>query len=438
MSKKIFVLDTSIPVYDFECLSQFGENTVILPAILIEEINKLKDEHSDRGYAASQFTKILENLSKSGSLEEGVQYGKTLVKVSNHQNIERLKSWFSYNENDYKIISCAMHHEGTLVSRDRMLRVMASMFVTAEDYHADIIKTKELYKGYRYIAVPEPMIGHLFTSGLANAYELYPNEFAILVNESNPAHTAIGVMKGNRILPLDRMLQALLKESGLKLRIEPLNLEQKMYLYLLLDPDILAVSAMGPSGKGKTLQAVDVGLASVEGGKKHQLLYTKSIIPTDKKEDLGFFPGDMNEKIANHIKPLYNSIEHLYKKELRSKGLMLADKILSMREKEIIDALPLALLRGTSIDERFIILDEGQNTSNRMMKTFLTRPTDASKSIVMGDIEQIDDPHLTKHNNGLSNMIERGKTEDYIGHITMDISPDSRRGKVATFGSTKM
>lgn len=433
--KKPFVLDASVLIYDYECLDEFGSNTVIIPMIVIEEINHLKDEKSERGMAATEFSKRLEALSLMGSLSEGVQYRQTLIRICHNQQNDEVTNRLIYDDNDYRIIACAKNNDGILITRDRMLRVLARDFVEAEDYKADRVETKELYKGYREVLTDERTITNLYRCRLENEFGLYPNEFIILRNRENPQHTGVGIEKRGRILTLDP--NRFLRDSNLRLRTEALNLEMKMYLQLLLDPDILAVSVMGASGRGKTLQAVDYGLASVHAGNHLQLVYTKSIKPTDDDEKLGFIPGDQNEKMVPHIRPLYDAVEHLHRHE--KNAMKISDRMQRMvTETEEIAICPLAYLRGSSIRERVVFHDEAQNTKNRMMKTFITRGEDSSKMIIGGDIDQIDDPFLTRYNNGLTNIIERGKDEDFIGHITMDIAEEAKRGKLATFGSLKM
>ena len=435
--KKRFVIDTSVLIYDVDSLYKFEDNEVIIPSIVYEEINTLKEEQSERGYYARKVADIFDHLSSLNPLRKGVKLGETLIRTSYELENGEIEKSLVMKKNDYKILSCAKNHEAILVTRDKMFRVIARDFVSVEDYHADKLNVKELYKGYRQVTVPGRQIEELFSHRLENEYGLYPNEFIIMTNEENPQHVGVGICKNNRLVPcdFDRMYT-----SGLKLKVKPMNLEQKMFLYLLLDKDITGVTATGISGKGKSLQAIDYGLANVSGGLYNQFLYTKSTIAVDSREELGFYKGSMEDKLKPHLQPLYSSLEFLYKEELyRGNQRMSVDaKVEELMEQDLLRLYPLANIRGMSIFDKVVMLDEGQNTTRHMMKSLVTRVTDTSKLIVTGDIEQIDDRNLNMYNNGLSHLIEEGKTEPFIAHISMSIDKKSKRGLLASFGSNKL
>lgn len=435
--KKLFTLDTSVLIYDVDCLSKFEDNEVIIPSVVYEEINNLKEEETERGFYARQIADTLDQLSKQGSLRNGVKLGETLIRTSYDIRNSEIDKALILNKNDYKIISCAKNNKSILISRDKMMRVIARDFVEVQEYEADKLKVDDLYKGYRKIYVNHRKIEKLYSFKLDNEYGLFPNEFAILINEENPEHTGIGICKKNRIIPLDFDR---LDTGGIKLRLTPLNLEQKMLLYLMLDKDITCVTATGKSGKGKSLLAVDYALASVQSNLHNQFMFTKSTIAVDKREELGFYPGNIDDKLKPHLQPLYSSIEFLFKKELyQAKPRRSVDqKVDELLLQDVLKFYPLANIRGMSIFDKIVMLDEAQNTTNHMIKSLVTRMNDSSKLIVTGDVEQIDDRNLNKFNNGLSHLVEAGKEEEFIGHICMDLAEESRRGKLSTFGSMKL
>ncbi|MFF2531525.1 PhoH family protein [Brevibacillus sp. NPDC058079] len=435
---KKFTLDTSVLIYDVDSLYNFEDNEVIIPSVVYEEINNLKEEDSERGYYARKVAEILDQLSQKAPLRNGVMLGKTKIRTSYDIHDEDIKKALMMNKNDYKIIACAKNNKSILITRDRMMRVIARDFVMVEEYHADRVKVQELYKGYRKQVVNPGKIEQLYSKRLENEYDLYPNEFVILESNENPEHRGIGIFKKDRILPLDFKM---LDTGGLKLKLTPLNLEQQMLLYLMLDKSITCVTATGTSGKGKSLMAVDYALGSVQANLFNQFMYTKSTIAVDKREELGFYPGDVGDKLKPHLQPLYSSIEYLYKKELYKNPKQRRSVDQKVEELLLTDHLrfyPLANIRGMSVDEKIVMLDEAQNTTNHMIKSLVTRMNDSSKLIVTGDIEQIDDRNLNKFNNGLTHLIEAGKEEEFIGHICMDLTPESKRGKLATFGSMKL
>lgn len=435
--KKRFVIDTSVLIYDFESLYKFGDNEVIIPSIVYEEINVLKEESSERGYYARKVAEIFDKLSSDKPLREGVQFGETLIRTSYAIDNEEISISLSMDKNDYKILSCAKNHDAILVTRDKMFRVIARDFVKVEDYHADKLNVRELYKGYRNLIVPEKDIEKLYGNLLFNEYNLFPNEFVIMTSEVNEQHIGVGIRKGERIIPCDFNS---IDTNGARLKVVPLNLEQKMFLYLLNDKDITAITATGISGKGKSLHAIDFALANIFAKNYNQFLFTKSIISVDSREELGFYKGSLEDKLKPHIQPLYSSLEFLYKEEL-FKGKQrksVEEKLDELIQSDFVRLYPLANIRGMSIDEKIVMLDEAQNTTKHMMKSLVTRMTDNSKLIITGDVEQIDDKNLNMYNNGLSHLIEEGKHETFIGHISMSIDKRSKRGNLASFGSNKL
>lgn len=434
MREKI-VLDTSVLIYDVDSLSKFENKEVIIPSIVYEEINLLKEESSERGYHARKIASILDELSEIAPLRKGVELGNSIIRTSYDLENADITDSLSMDKNDYKILACAKNNNATLITRDGMLRVIGRDFVKVEDYHADMLTVKELYKGYRQILVPEKQIELLYCDRLENEYGLYPNEFLIMTSEVNPQHVGVGICKGDRVIPcdFDKMLYN-------KHKVKPANLEQKMFLYLLSDKDVLAVTATGISGKGKTLQAVDFALGNVASQSYSQFLYTKPIIPVDSNEELGFYKGTMEDKLKPHLRPLYDSVEFIYKDELYKgkQKLSSEEKVDQLIEEGDLRLYPLAHIRGMSIFGKVVMLDEAQNTTKHTVKSLVTRLTDTSKLIVAGDVEQIDDRNLNKFNNGLAHLIEQGKTEPYIAHLSMSLVNKSKRGKLAHFGATML
>lgn len=445
---KVFVVDTSVLLYDLDCLFKFDDNMVVIPSVVMEELDKFKEEASERGYSARKILEVLDCIAEVESLNKGVHLSEvpkespiyervkglnTFIKKSYKVKNTKLENVILTMNNDAHIIACAINHDAILVSRDRSMRLLAKDFVKAEDYKADRIKTREIYKGYRKELVSEDIINKLYEGLIPDTFNLHPNEFIILENEINPNHVGIGIKKRDGIKCCDF--------KNLRTKTKPMNLEQKLFLYLLNDEEIRCVTATGVSGKGKSLLAVDFALSRIESNDFHKLLYTKPIIPLDKNEYLGYMKGDMHDKMKPHLQPLYCSIEFLMRKQactenkMRISVDMMVDKYI---EEDTLNFCPLADIRGMSIFNKVVVLDEGQNTTNHVMKTLVTRVADTSKLIILGDIEQIDDRNLNKFNNGLSHLVEEGKDEYFIGHICMDIDNGSRRGKLAEFGSKRL
>lgn len=450
MNKK-FVIDTSVLLYDLDALYKFNQDEVIIPSIVCEELNQIKEERSERGYSAREIMVILEELSKIRPLIDGVRLSEipesspiyqqakdkdTLIRRDYNIWHDKIKDLLLMDENDYNIISCALNNDAVLISRDRGMRSIGSDFVKVSDYEADKVSAKEIYKGYKREKVSPDLIDNLYeTKKIQDRFDLFPNEFIILENENNSNHVAVGIKKKNeiRLCEFDNMFMRSHK-------IKPLNLEQKMLMYLLLDPDIKCVTATGLSGKGKSLLTIDHALASVSEKHYNKFLYTKSTISVDTREELGFYKGGLEEKLKPHLQPLYSSIEFLYKDKIyggKDRGTV-DMQVEELIDQDILAFYPLSNIRGMSIFDKVVMLDEAQNTTNHMIKSLVTRVNDTSKLIIVGDIEQIDDKNLNKYNNGLSHLIEAGKDECFIGHICMDIDTKSRRGKLSEFGSKKL
>lgn len=454
--KKRFMLDTSVLLSDSNSLFNFENNNVYIPYIVCEEINNLKSESSERGFMAREMQRILFELSKVNPLSEGVRLGdvpkssylsckitdknkNTIITRVSHlpQDIRgnEILSNFKFDENDYRIIVSAKLNNAILISKDRGLLDFASDFVEAQEYVADTITQREIFKGYKEVYGSEVDMKKLKDGELQNIYGLYPNEFLIMKNENNPNTMLLGILKvinGKESIKYCDLSDISLKRGVMK----PEGLEQKMLKILLLDETIKCVTVTGVSGKGKTLISTDFALEMVDSNNYDSFLYTKSTISTDKNEELGYYKGDMNGKLKPHIQPLINSLEFINSraKKPRFKGIRGDELLDKYEELGIITPYPLANIRGVSLNKKVVMLDEAQNITRKMMKTLVTRISDSSKLIIGGDFEQIDDPFLNKYNNGLSHLIEKGKMSDCIAHIHLDLSSKTKRGSLSEFG----
>lgn len=452
MSKK-FVVDTSIFLNDEEAIYKFDDNEVIIPSIVWEELNDKKDNSNPiDSYLPRRLLSLLTELAEVRPLRNGVKLKEiskdsifyenckdleTLIRVDYRLSHKEIDESFFLKKHDYKIIACAKNNDAILVTSDNPLLGISKDFVKSESYRADNIKTKFVYKGYRFVDATQEEIDNFYiTKLIEDTYNLYPNEFIVMVDITNKEHKAIGIKKrdGIKLVNFDKDL------NFSRMNTRPANLEQKMFMYLLQDPEIICVTVTGISGKGKTLLSCDYAFSEIEKGDYNEFLYSKSIIPTDDDEYMGYNKGTEEEKFKAHIKALEGAIEFLYKEEIFEKRTCtLNEKMEELHNKGKLGTLPLANIRGMNIYKKVVLLDEAQNTKKHTMKTLVSRFTDDSKVIISGDIEQIDDPKLTIYNNGLSHLIEQGKEEDFIGHITLDIdNGNTKRGKLSTFASKKL
>lgn len=438
---------------DESAIFKFGDNKIIIPSIVWEELNDKKDSlDPNKSYLPRRVLRLLTDLSMVRPLKKGVKLSEipkdskfyndcknleTEIFIDYNISNERIDHSFLLKKHDYSIIACAANNDAVLVTSDYPLLGISKDFVLSEEYRADNVKTKDLFKGYTFETVSEEFILDFYSKQeIEDTFNLYPNEFIVFVNEGFEAHQAIGIKKRGKIklINFDKDLKYC------KMKIKPNNLEQKMFLYLLQDDDIKCVSVTGVSGKGKTLISCDYALSMVEKGVYSQFLYTKSIIPVDEDEYMGFNSGSENEKFNCHIRALFTAIECLFKKEIfEQKTHTLEGKVKELIADYKIGTLPLANIRGMNVFKKIVMLDEAQNTKKHVMKSLVSRLTDDSKIIISGDIEQIDDPKLSMYNNGLSHLIEQGKEEEFIAHIQLDISKgDNQRGKLSTFAAKRL
>ncbi|WP_150266308.1 PhoH family protein [Paenibacillus tepidiphilus] len=438
--KKIFVLDTNVLLHDPNSIFAFKEHEVIIPAVVLEEIDSKKRNADEIGRNARTVSRLLDGLRELGHLHSGVElaHGGMLKVELNHRSFVKVQEMFGEVSNDNRILAVALnylHEENekpeprpvVLVSKDVLVRIKADVLgITPEDYLSDRTgDLNELYTGYQSLKVHPSLIDeyysnrYLLVKQLELSYRLYPHEFVILKDE-------IGTGKS-----------ALLKVNADATRLEPLylgndsvwgisarNAQQRMALELLLNEDIPLVTITGKAGTGKTLLALAAGLFKVEDEHRYKkLLIARPVVPMGK--DIGYLPGEKDEKLRPWMQPIYDNLEFLF--DTKKAGDI--DKILMGLGSIQVEAL--TYIRGRSIPSQFIIIDEAQNLSRHEVKTIVSRAGEGSKVILMGDPEQIDHPYLDAASNGLSYIVEKFKQEGIAGHITLEKGERSRLAQLA-------
>ncbi|OKP69509.1 hypothetical protein A3844_04645 [Paenibacillus helianthi] len=438
--KKIFVLDTNVLLHDPNSIFAFKEHEVVIPAVVLEEIDSKKRNADEIGRNARTVSRLLDGLRELGHLHSGVvlEHGGTLKVELNHRSFVKVQEMFGEVSNDNRILAVALnylHEENekaepspvVLVSKDVLVRIKADVLgITPEDYLSDRTgDLNELYSGYQSLMVHPSLIDEYYShrslsiKQLSLSYPLYPHEFVILKDE-------IGTGKS-----------ALLKVNSDASRLEPLylgndavwgisarNAQQRMALELLLNDDIPLVTITGKAGTGKTLLALAAGLFKVEDEHKYKkLLIARPVVPMGK--DIGYLPGEKDEKLRPWMQPIYDNLEFLF--DTKKSGDI--DKILMGLGSIQVEAL--TYIRGRSIPSQFIIIDEAQNLSRHEVKTIVSRAGEGSKVILMGDPEQIDHPYLDAASNGLSYIVEKFKQQGISGHITLEKGERSHLAQLA-------
>ena len=423
--RKNYVLDTNVLLHDPRALFQFKDNNVIIPIYVVEEIDKFKRDLSELGRNARQVSRDLDAFrEENGSLTEGVplENGGTLRVLFTERELPR--ELMNQHIADNRILALAMdvkEREPNLrcvfVTKDINLRIRAdALGLVTEDYENDKIENPEVYMGVRELEVGKGDIDDFYSRGELSPPDgvngVYPNEFALLKDRNAPNHTALSkynAQKG-RFVPLLKSL----KEGAWGLR--PRNKEQSFALDLLLNDEIKLVTIVGKAGTGKTLLAIAAGLQKTMEEQVYQkMLVSRPVFPLGK--DIGFLPGTVEEKLNPWMQPIYDNVEFLM-------GLSRADKKAGRSYRELIDLglvaiEPLTYIRGRSIPNQYIVVDEAQNLTPHEVKTIITRVGDNTKIVLTGDPYQIDNPYVDATNNGLIHVANRFKHERLAGHVTM-------------------
>ncbi len=432
--KKTFVLDTNVLLFDPAAYRKFGKNTVFIPLIVIEEIDRFKKDQNENGRNARNFSRFVDELRTIGSLADGVELesGGTLI-ISVDRIVDSKDLPIDVTKNDNLILSSALSlkHEGEnvlLVTKDINLRLKADILgIPAEDYGQVDVTLEELYSGQRVFEVSAERLKEYEASRflMLEEHELegvYANEYFILTEFHNPRRRLLGRYHASKkgIVPLISLREGIWG-------IYPKNVEQQFALDALLNDEVKLVTLVGKAGTGKTLLAIAAGLEkSIAQGKYSRLLVSRPIQPMGR--DLGFLPGDVNEKLAPWMQPIFDNMDFLFSQNRTHSSTSYEELI----NQGILHIEPLTYIRGRSIPGQYLIVDEAQNLSPHEVKTIITRAGEGTKIVLTGDCQQIDSPYLDETNNGLAYCVERLKAEDIIGHSTLKIGERSALSEVAS------
>lgn len=438
MAKKTYVLDTSVYLTDSNCVNSFNNNDIVIPLKVLEEIDKHKKRQDSVGSQARSIIRKLDALRDKGSLSKGVRIEKGfgMVRVSSYNPL-CLPDDLDLEDPDNQIIATALSEQEiapksrkvVVVSRDINMRVKCdALGLLTEDYQAEQVvdHAEGLYTGRAEILVDEQDIDRFYAGDEIwmdpKEHTLCPNQFIMLISNSNDKKTALA-----RFEDYNRPLQKIIKSNKKVWSTEPRNKEQQFAFDLLLDPEISVVSLVGKAGSGKTLLALAAGLEQTfgKGSLYKKIVVTKPVEPVGK--DIGFLPGSMEEKMLPWLAPIQDNLQFLMGDDKATLELYM--------EKGQIEVEAMTFIRGRSISNAFIVIDEVQNMTQHEIKTVLTRVGEGTKIILTGDIEQIDNVYIDATNNGLSYVVEKLKDEKITGHVTL---LKGERSKVATIAATKL
>ena len=424
-AKKTFVLDTNVLLFDAQAIYKFNDNDVVIPISVIEEIDRFKKDLNEVGRNARQFSRNLDNLRSKGSLSTGIKIetGGTLRVELNDEKLQ-LPAMLAGEKADNRILAVAYNllkkksaKAVVFITKDTNLRLKAdALGIPAEDYETSHVSIEELYSGMGVFEVSSKEITAFYTDRRL-AFErpdLYPNQFVILRDQLNPSHSAVGRydLRQGAILPI-------IKSPEGVWGLHPKNVEQSFALDLLLNDEIQLVTLVGKAGTGKTLLAIAAGLLkTLDEGKFQKLLVSRPIFPMGK--DVGYLPGDIEQKLNPWMQPVFDNIEFLMGgAENRRRSSSVVRGMQELINQGMLQVEALTYIRGRSIPNQFLIVDEAQNLTPHEIKTILTRAGENTKIVLTGDCYQIDNPYVDSTSNGLAYVVERMKQEEISGHISL-------------------
>ena len=436
MAKKYYVIDTSVFLSDANCLFNFGNNDIVIPMKVLEEIDKHKKRQDSVGFNARQIIKHLDSLRERGTLSKGIRIAKGKGIVSTLSSVAHLPPDLDSSIPDHQILGSALalkeknpRRKVIVVSRDINMRVIAdALGIDAETYNSEqVVETSEkLYSGFTEIVVDDQTIDQFYSGedvflDQDLKISFFPHQFVMLISSANPKKTALCRFKAYN-LPL---LNIIGEKRDLSWGIAPRNKEQSFAYDLLFDEDIPLVSLIGRAGSGKTLMAISAGLEQTIGltePKYRKLVVSRPVQPLGK--DIGFLPGSMHEKMMPWLMPIQDNMQFL----LGNDKAVLKDYM----DRDVIELEALTYIRGRSISNAYMIIDEAQNLTAHEVKTIITRVGENTKIVLTGDIEQIDNVYTNETSNGLAYAVEKFKTSDLAGHITFR---RGERSRIATEAS---
>ena len=434
MAKKIYVLDTSVCLTDANCIRSYGINDIVLPLKVLEEIDNNKKRQDGVGTNARAIIRNLDSLREKGSLSKGVRIekGKGLICVKMVKR-EGLPDDLDLSVPDNEIISVALNQKKEnpkrkviVVTRDINMRVKCdSLGLITEDFQSNQVvqDTEHIYQGFLEHLIDEPILDRFYSGDEIyiekEELSLYPNQFVMLVSNQNEKKTGLALFK-NYNTPLVRING---KHKKAMWGVTPRNKEQMFALELLKDKKVDIVTLVGKAGCGKTLLAIAAGLQQVvETEEYRRLVISRPIQPMGR--DIGFLPGTMEEKMAPWVAPIQDNLQYLMGNDKTTLEMYM--------DSGTIEVEALTYIRGRSIANAFIIIDEAQNLTAHELKTILTRVGENTKIVLTGDVEQIDNVYIDETSNGLTHAVEKFKNYDLSGHVTL---LKGERSKVATIAS---
>ncbi|MBK7844745.1 MAG: PhoH family protein [Bdellovibrionales bacterium] len=431
-SRKI-VLDTNVILFDALAITKFKDSDIFIPFSVIEEVDRFKRDLGENGRNARHFSRFIDVLRSQGPLASGVllENSKSYVYVSTDMSLEGMPPELDGMKADNRILATALSLQRKfpigqveLVTKDINLRIKADVFgINAKDYDPDETSFEEMYTGVKELEV-DPLIIDRFYREKSVVYEgtqrLHSNQYVVMKDSSNPNHSAIGRFSG-----LQGRIVSLICPTESIWGIHPRNVEQSFALDALLNDELLFVSLVGKAGTGKTLMAIAAGLhKTLDDGYFQRLLVSRPIFPMGR--DIGYLPGDVEQKLNPWMQPIFDNVEFLLGADKKAAG-----RAQELINQGMLNIEPLTYIRGRSIPNQYLIVDEAQNLTPHEIKTIITRAGQKTKVVLTGDCYQIDNPYVDSANSGLTYAVERFKGQHISAHVTLTKGERSELAELA-------
>lgn len=456
--RKTFVVDTNVLLHNPASLFMFADNDVVIPFTVLGELDAFKKQNDDVGRNAREVIRHLDQLREKGHLSEGIQWnghGGT-IRVAFTEDVR--PKWLTEDAPDNRIISVAwaLQQDKTkhviFISKDINCRLKSdALGIKTEDFEAQKVDADRLYSGFVTLKVAGDIIDSLYEekqvetirlkqylttkdeNGQTSTIELHGNEFVQLLDEADASHSGLS----RRLADTDHLIPVHPPRRP-TFGVMPRNVQQTMAFDLLLDDDVKLVTLLGGAGTGKTLLALAAGMHKTINEERYtKLLVARPIMPMGR--DIGYLPGSKDEKLSAWMQPIFDNMSYLL--STRGVGSQHAEskkpeaRIESFISSGQVVLEPLTYIRGRSIPNQFMIIDEAQNLTPHEVKTIVSRAGEGTKIILTGDIGQIDNPYLDSSSNGLSYMVERLKGHALVGHVTL---AKSERSELASLAAAKL
>lgn len=432
--RKTFVIDTNVLLHDPEALAIFGENDVVIPLAVLEELDAMKRFRDELAKNARQVLRYLGSLKKlgRGDLHQGVHLpsGPTIriqLEIKTNYNSSFALSLTNIN---YRILMAAyfLQEKGetvVFVSKDLTMRVKAEAIgLKSEDYENQKFAYETLYRGFRKIEMSKHDIDLFYKDGKIPApadLKLMANEYCLMTSQVEQS-SAVGKYDAKT-----KQLVSLVRIASHVWGINPLNVEQKCAIDLLLRDDVKLVTLVGPAGTGKTLLALAAGLRKVfDEGVYNRILVSRPIMPLGR--DIGYLPGLKEEKLIHWMQPIYDNLEFLCDSSGTGEN---NDTLRWVTESKKLEMEAVTYIRGRSLPKMYMIIDEAQNLTPHEVKTIISRAGQNTKVVLTGDPTQIDNPYLDKNSNGLTYLVGKFQNQPLFGHMFMEKTERSELAAIA-------